>query len=562
MPNVFDANGLLVMTRAELVAYYTDQYFAIYGTDVNLDPDTQDGQWINVQVQAVLDLQDLLVSINSSFDPDNAVGVTLDQRCAINGVEREGGTFTTTPVTLVTSQTLNLYGLDQTVQPVYTVADAAGNQWQLQITVIGVTVGTHVYEFQAANAGAVLTVPNTITTPVTVVLGVTSINNPSTYSSLGVNEESDALLKVRRQQSVANGSQGYLAGLIGALRNIPGVSYADVFENLTGVTDGNGIPGHTTWAIVAGSGTAAAIANAIYTKRNAGAGMKGGINFSVTQIDGTTFVVSWDNVQSQNLFIAFTVTSINGTAVPNIAAIRAGLVTGLTPGVNAEVNINEVATAVQVIDPNTLVTNAGLSLGTTQTLTLSGIAASGAFKVFYNGVLSASIAWNDSIGTIQTKVQAITGLLLATVTGSIASQSLVFNLTLVTNGVQGLVSVSANTLQTVAPAAITFAFNEGYANILTPTLLKDQFAVTAPNIIILPMQLSPATAVIPHGDMGTFTGLGGYGPYVYSISVNNSSGSIDASTGVYTAGSTPNVADTLLVTDVFGNTATAIVSVT
>jgi hypothetical protein len=53
------------------------------------------------------------------FDPDNAVGVVLDQRVAINGIQRQAGTYTVTPITVVTSQSVNLYGLDQDVQPVY-----------------------------------------------------------------------------------------------------------------------------------------------------------------------------------------------------------------------------------------------------------------------------------------------------------------------------------------------------------------------------------------------------------------------------------------------------------
>ncbi len=43
------------------------------------------------------------------------------------------------------------------------------------------------------------------------------------------------------------------------------------------------------------------------------------------------------------------------------------------------------------------------------------------------------------------------------------------------------------------------------------------------------------------------------GTYSYSIHTNNSGGSINSSTGVYTAGSTPSVTDTVRVTDGLGN---------
>ena len=87
----------------------------------------------------------------------------------------------------------------------------------------------------------------------TIVLGVTSVNNPTTYTTLGTNQESDSALKLRRQISVSIGSQGYLQGLLGALESINGVSSAFVYENNTGITNADGVPGHSIWVIVAGS---------------------------------------------------------------------------------------------------------------------------------------------------------------------------------------------------------------------------------------------------------------------------------------------------------------------
>lgn len=468
MPNLISATGLTTATQAELLANYTAAYQAIYGASIDLSSNTPDGQMLNNFIQAILDVEDLLVQIYNMFDPDNAIGVILDQRVAINGIQRQAGTFTVTNVTLVVSQSLNLYGLDQTAQPIFTVADNSGNLWELQTTVSIATPGTYVYAFQAAEPGATLTIPNTITVPVTIVLGVTSINNPTTYTVLGINEESDAQLKVRRQQSVSLASQGYLSGLLAALENISGVTSAAVYENDTNVTNADGVPGHSIWVIVGGSAAAASIAQAIYDKRNAGAGMFGATSYTITQVDGSPFIVEWDDVISEAIFIKFTATSLNGIAAPNIAAIRAGLVTSFVPGVNQEVNVNALACAVQAIDPNTLVTNAGFS---------------------------------TSAG------------------GS-------------------------------------------YTNTLTPSTKNRQFAVTSADIIIIPMLLLPSTATVVNGHTAQFTGSGGYGVYTYSISINNSGGSINSSSGLYTAGATNGVQDTILVTDTQSNTATALVTIT
>lgn len=398
MPNAIGATGVTVNTREELIAFYSGAYRSIYGADINLDADSPDGQMMNIQVQATLDLQDLLVQIYNQFDPDNAIGNTLDQRVAINGIQRQAGTHTITNITIVASQALTLYGLDQAVIPAYRVADNQGNEWELLESVAVPSNGTYVYSFQAVVPGAVLSVPNTITVPVTVVLGVTSVNNPTTYTTLGLNEESDVDLKIRRQKSVSLSSQGYLAGLLAALENITGVTSAFVYENVTGSTDGDGIPSHSIWVIVAGAFSAAAVANAIYTKRNAGCGMKGVQTYSIAQADGTFFVVRWDDVQAENLFIKFTATSLDGVNPPNIAAIRAGLVTSFVPGVNQQVNVNELATLVQAIDPNTLVTSAGFSTtsGGSYTSTLSPSAKNMQFVVSSADIIVLPIILNPS----------------------------------------------------------------------------------------------------------------------------------------------------------------------
>jgi hypothetical protein len=406
----------------------------------------------------------------------------------------------------------------------------------------------------------VVTVPNTITTQVTVVLGVTSVNNPTAASVTGVTAESDQNLRVRRQASTAISSQGYFDALYAALNNINGVQ-ANIYENDTGFTVDT-VPGHSIWVIVGGSGSPAAIANAIYTKRNAGCGMKGSQSYAVTQADGSTFTVYWDDVIPENVFISLALQSINGTTPPNIAGILTYLDDNLTPNVNTEINITGIGTLVQDADPNSLVAAAGISNGQSQTAALSGVAASGAFVLNYNGNASASINWNDSISTIQTKVQAVTGLAAATASGSIASQSLVFNLSAIPD-VLGLLYVTSNTLATSGPAPITFSWNEGYVALLSPLTPQYQFAISAANIIITPMQLTPVGGKVAHGSNTLqFTGLGGYAPLTYSISINNSGGSINATSGLYTSGSTGSVVDTILVTDSFGNTATTTVSVT
>ncbi len=618
MSNTFGPTGLSLDTQQTLISNWVNAFQSIYGTDINLSPDSPDGQMMMIFIQAVLDLQDLLLQIYTSFDPDQAVGVQLDQRAAINGIQREGGTYTTTNVTVTANQQVTLYGLDQSTNPVYTVQDTSGNQWQL-LTTSTIQSGATVLAFQAANPGAIGTTVNTITIPVTVIVGVTTVNNPSTYTTLGVNEESDYALRIRRQKSVSIASQGYFNGLLASLQNISGVGSGNAFlyENDTDTTDvTTGVPAHSIWAIIGGtpvaptaqawssvttysigqivsSGTTVyvSIANnnlnnavtkatywavydpvayAIYQKRSAGCGLYGGVTYVVTQADGSQFVVKYDTVAEQNLFIQFTATSISSSiGVPKIASLIEYIPVNWAPGVYQDLNINQLGTYVQAIDSNTLVTNPGLSNGETQILNLSGVPASGTFVLNYNGHASAAINWNDNLATITSKIQAVTGLSTVSVAGSLASQSI--TISSITSA-QALIYASANSLATSAPAAITFSYNYGFTTKLLPDSQKYQFSISGSNIIITAMISSPASlSVAPLGTQ-TFMAFGGYGAQsgtnfnntsvVWTFITNNSGGTIGASSGLYTAGSTGSVTDTIQATDLLGNTVNVTITVT
>lgn len=361
MANQITVNGLETSTQQDLITQITDSMKLIYGDDINVEQSTPDGQWLMIFVQFYIDYLDLLTQVYTSMDPDQAFGKTLDQRVAYNGIQRQAGTYTITPVSLTTTQSVSLPGLDQDAVPPYTVSDNQGNKWNLIESVNILVPGTDSFNFRSAVPGRVLTTPNTITNPVTIILGVTTINNPDGYLVLGINEETDAQLRVRRVKSVSFASQGYLSALLAALENISGVTSSFVYENNSATTDMDGTPSHTIWVIVAG-GSAQAIATAIYQKRNAGCGMRGAQTYTIIQKDGSPFIVKWDDVESETLYIQFDATSLDGINPPNTDAILAQLPVLFVPGVFEKVNINDLATIVQQIDPNTLVTNAGFSL--------------------------------------------------------------------------------------------------------------------------------------------------------------------------------------------------------
>ena len=73
MPNSLTPAGLTTASQQELLANKTQSLQKIYGSDIDLNSNTPDGQAVNIEIQSILDVQNLLVQIYNSFDPDNAI---------------------------------------------------------------------------------------------------------------------------------------------------------------------------------------------------------------------------------------------------------------------------------------------------------------------------------------------------------------------------------------------------------------------------------------------------------------------------------------------------------
>lgn len=324
MSDLFDENGLQTATRQELLADLESAFHEIYGNDVLLDSSTPDGQWLNILAQKGVDIRGLLMQLYNSFNPDNAQGAVLDQRCALNNVFRKAGTFTTVSVNITTDRALTLGGLDDNYNNPdatgYTIQDNEGNRFIL-VNTQSLATGTTACLFRAETMGNIVVLPNTLTTPVTIVLGVLSVNNLGSALTIGTDEETDAQLRVRRRQSVAISSFGYLNGLQAALLQLDGVNDAKVYENYTSSTDANGIPAHCIWVVMDG-GSAEDIANTIYSKKSVGCDMKGDITYTITTPALTQFVAAWDEADSTEFDIKFDIKAVDNTVVFDTDAIE------------------------------------------------------------------------------------------------------------------------------------------------------------------------------------------------------------------------------------------------
>ncbi len=355
--NQLTNSGLTIQTLTEIVGELETGLKTIYGQNINLDPNTPDGQLVHIIAQAKADILELINQVFSSFDPDQAVGVNLDRRCALNSIRRAGGTYTLQTLAVTADRALTLPGLDNSANP-FTVQDAQGNRYQLVSGYSFAGAGTADILFQSLEIGAVTPALNSITTVVTITLGVTAVNNPTPANSVGVPEETDAALRTRRTRSVSIPSKGYVDGLIGSLLDLDSVTQVEVFENVTSVTDTRGIPAHSIWVVVAG-GAAEDIANVIYIKRSLGCGMRGAVEVDITQADNLITTIKFDRPIAQDLYISFNVAAIYG--VIDLDYLRSQILSRVSYRINQPADTATIVKLVKEIYPNASVSEEGVS---------------------------------------------------------------------------------------------------------------------------------------------------------------------------------------------------------
>lgn len=312
----------------------------IYAPDddtINFGSETPDGQFINIITQMGTDIRELLQEVYNSFDPDKCSGVVQDSRYALNYITRNGGTFTIQNIDITANQAVTLQGLDsnynETDAAAYTVSDNAGNLWYL-IDTTTLQPGTKSLPFRSKNIGLVQPVIGTITTQVTTVLGVVSVNNSVAPTTLGTEQETDAQFRVRRSRSTERKGQNNIDAMLSQLLDLEGVSDATTWVNNTNETDSTGTLGGQVWVIVEG-GANSDIADTIYTN-SCGRGMRGAVEVEVPAVSGQIFKVKFDRPTPVPLYIKFDFQLTVEQDATDTDGIKSNIAENLTYGLNED----------------------------------------------------------------------------------------------------------------------------------------------------------------------------------------------------------------------------------
>lgn len=309
-----DASGITAPVYADILTYLQAKYAQIFGSDVYLAPDSQDGEFIALLALSISDENSALVAAYRSFSPATASGDALSSNVKINGITRNQATFSTVDVMLG--------GTVGTTITAGSVRDTKNNLWDLPATVTIPGAGVITVTATARVAGATTADAGTVTQIATPTRGWQTVTNP-TPAVPGAEVETDAQLRARQKTSVALPSQTVLEGITGAVLNVAGVTRARVLENDTGATDANGIPAWSTAAVVEG-GDVTAIAQAIMLKKTLGSPTYGTIPVTIQDSFGNQKVINISRPTGVSITAVITLKALPGyTTATGTAAAQA-----------------------------------------------------------------------------------------------------------------------------------------------------------------------------------------------------------------------------------------------
>lgn len=272
----FIVNGVELTATSDALALAQAIFTATFGSNVNLDPTSPNGQTIQQIANAITTGDANLEFLLNSIDPNLAQGVCLDAICSNLYLYRFPATYST-----ATCQVTGLAGT--TIQVGSQIQSTTGDKFALigSPIVIGAD-GTGSGSFQALVLGSGVPVAqNSLVNIITSIPGWDTVNN-NTAGTLGSDVESDFNFRNRFNYAKATAGTASFLSTQSKLYNIVGIGPFVLIENDTSASItqfGVNINANTLYLLVNKLGTDAiygpAIAGALFNGKSAGCGTQG-----------------------------------------------------------------------------------------------------------------------------------------------------------------------------------------------------------------------------------------------------------------------------------------------
>lgn len=272
-------SGVIVPDTSVVQGEVQDDFKAVFGANLNVDPRTPQGALINLFTLARIATLTNNAQMANQINPNLAGGILFDAIYALTGGERTIAQRTTVVATLT--------GVPGTVVPSNSQAQESvnGEIFSLVSDVTLDSFGNGTGTFQANDAGAISVGAGTLTIIVTGVLGWETVNNTDP-GTLGASTQSDVGARYQRKATLALQGFSLAEAIISALHEVPGVtslSFRENYYSTVQIIDGVTMLPHSIYACVDG-GTDADVASTLVSKKSAGAAYNNGPGINITEL--------------------------------------------------------------------------------------------------------------------------------------------------------------------------------------------------------------------------------------------------------------------------------------
>lgn len=262
--------GISAPSYEEIYEYLKGRMRAIFGDDINLDADTQDGQMVGIVAAAISDVNAQAIAVYNAYNPTTAKGVALDSAVKVNGITRQAASHSQVDLRIVGQAGTHIVN--------GVALDEAENKWNLPTDVVVPPAGEITVTAIAAEEGDIRAPAGTVNRIGTPTLGWQTVEN-ILAAEPGAPVQTDLELRAQQSKSTALPSVSLWEGIIGSLLTTAGVRRVSGIKNDGDTPTTEGVPGHSIAMIVDG-GEVADIAKTIFLKKGEGVGTYGSTSYN------------------------------------------------------------------------------------------------------------------------------------------------------------------------------------------------------------------------------------------------------------------------------------------
>lgn len=380
-----ESTGFVTLTTTELRAAINSALREKFGASIDVSDDSVEGVFAGIVADRLAQLWEGFEAAYNSQNAEAATGAALDALAALTGTIRKAAsagvatiilTGTATTVVPAGSQvrsesvTTTIFGTDAnatitaattwasaTAYAVgdYVTHDASGSDAIWVCSVAGTSAGsggpdetglaqgatttdnTVTWRYVGLGNGYISALAtctstgaldavaydlNTIETPVS---GWSSALN-LTDATPGTAVETDEDLRLRRVDELSSNGETTLGAIRQRMLEVSGVTACTVFQNITNVTDSDGVPPKSVEVMIQGSGyTNQAIFDALLNSVAAGIATHGDITGTAEDEAGIEHAMGFSTPSEQNVYVTVTI-EYDADDYPGDAAVKAAIV--------------------------------------------------------------------------------------------------------------------------------------------------------------------------------------------------------------------------------------------